>query len=78
MTIKTIEIDENQSQMKDLLALVQQGIEVVLAQNNMPLAKLVPLKKAAPLQRVAGLHSGTIEMREDFDEPLDDEFWIGK
>lgn len=78
MTIKTIEIDENQNQLKDILALVQQGIEVVLAQNNMPMAKLVPLKKTPPLQRVAGLHSGTIKMSEDFDAPLDDDFWVGK
>lgn len=78
MTIKTIEIDENQNQLKDILALVQQGIEVVLAQNNMPMAKLVPLKKTSPLQRVAGLHSGTIKMSEDFDAPLDDDFWVGK
>ncbi len=27
--------------------------------------------------RVLGLHSGQIEMSDDFDEPLPDSFWLG-
>lgn len=27
--------------------------------------------------RILGLHAGAIQMREDFDEPLPDEFWLG-
>ena len=78
MTTKTIEINDSQNQMKDILALVQQGIEVILAQNNMPMARLIPFENAAPVQRVAGLHAGTITMSEEFDEPLEDDFWAGK
>ena len=32
----------------------------------------------APLTRVAGLHKGNIEMGDDFDEPLEDSFWLGE
>ncbi len=31
----------------------------------------------APLTHVAGLHEGNIEMSDDFDEPLEDSFWLG-
>lgn len=78
MNIKTIEVDESQSQMKYILTLVKQGVEVVLAQNNKPMAKLVPFKKTETLKRVAGLHLGSARIREDFDDQLDDEFWSGK
>jgi len=27
--------------------------------------------------RILGLHQGLIEVREDFDEPLPDSFWLG-
>ena len=29
-------------------------------------------------ERVAGLHPGAIVMSPDFDDPLPDEFWLGK
>jgi hypothetical protein len=31
-----------------------------------------------PPTRIAGLHPGAIEMAPDFDDPLPDEFWLGK
>ncbi|MBI1766615.1 MAG: hypothetical protein HYR56_34840 [Acidobacteria bacterium] len=32
----------------------------------------------APMQpRIPGLHAGAMQMREDFDEPLPDDFWLG-
>ena len=35
--------------------------------------------QAQPIQkRRAGLHAGYIEVREDFDDPLPDEFWSGQ
>ena len=56
--------------LKGLLSLVADGTEVVLTEDNTPIARLVPISK-----RIAGLHSGAIWMSEDFDEPLPDEFW---
>ncbi|MEM1269485.1 MAG: hypothetical protein AAGI08_05480 [Bacteroidota bacterium] len=29
-------------------------------------------------KRVAGLGEGTVEMADDFDDPLPDSFWLGK
>jgi hypothetical protein len=33
---------------------------------------------AAVPQRVAGLHAGQVTMRDDFGEPLSDDFWLGQ
>lgn len=32
----------------------------------------------APRKRILGLHPGAMEMAPDFDDPLPDEFWLGK
>ncbi len=58
--------------LKELLALVASGKDVVFIENDTPVARLVAL---AP--RVAGLHSGTIWTSDDFDEPLPEQFWTG-
>jgi hypothetical protein len=29
-------------------------------------------------QRIFGLHAGAIDIADDFDEPLPDEFWLGE
>lgn len=31
-----------------------------------------------PKQRILGMHPGAIETTPDFDDPLPDEFWLGK
>jgi len=69
---KTIDIKKKPPDIKVLLSLVSDGTEVVLTENDTPIARLVQIGK-----RVAGLHAGAIRMSEDFDEPLPDEFWAG-
>jgi hypothetical protein len=41
-------------------------------------ARLVPVVSHSQKKRVAGLNRGTISTSEDFDEPLPDEFWLGR
>jgi antitoxin (DNA-binding transcriptional repressor) of toxin-antitoxin stability system len=76
MTAKTVDIYEAQTQLLQLLKLALKGGEVVIAQDNIPLVRHVPVK---PLhkQRVADLHQGAMRMRADFNEPLPDEYWLG-
>ena len=60
-----------------MVYIVENNGEVVITQNGKPLARLepvVPKKK----KRIAGLNRGMIWTSEDFDEPLPDEFWLGK
>ena len=69
MLTRTIDVEKKLPDLKALLSLVADGTEVVLAQGDTPIARLVPITK-----RVAGLHAGAIWTSEDFDEPLPDEY----
>jgi prevent-host-death family protein len=77
MPTKTIEVQQTQKYLKELLALVVKGTEIILTQGNTPIARLVPIAASPATSRVAGLHLGAIWMSDDFDEPLPDEFWLG-
>ena len=73
---KTVDVHDAEGQLRNLVALAASGTEVVLTDGATPLARLVPVTQSgAP--RVPGLHPGAIQMAEDFDEPLPDEFWMG-
>jgi antitoxin (DNA-binding transcriptional repressor) of toxin-antitoxin stability system len=75
MSSKTIDIHDAKEHLEELLLLVDAGAEIVLTDADTPRARLVPLASAR--KRKAGLHPGSIEISEDFDEPLPDEFWLG-
>ena len=46
------------------------GVDVVIAKDNKPLVRLVPIKAAG--RRAPGSGKGQLTMAADFDEPLDD------
>ena len=73
MVTKTIDLQEAKKHLKDLVSRVGKGEHLVLSENNIPIAQLIPIS-----QRVAGLHAGTIWTSNDFDEPLPEQFWTGK
>ncbi|NOT55192.1 MAG: toxin-antitoxin (TA) system antitoxin [Deltaproteobacteria bacterium] len=74
MLTKTVDVQETQASLQDLLSLVREGNEIVLTEGATPLARMVPIV-LSPAQRVAGLHAGAIWTSEDFDTPLPEEFW---
>ena len=77
MSTKTVDVSEAQAQLPELLTLALEGNEVIIAEGDKPLARLVPVATSAR-KRVAGLHRGTAWTSDDFNEPLPDEFWIGE
>ena len=81
MAAKTVTIEEAQTHLPELLALVGQGKEVVIAKGKQPLAKLTPLPQPkedeTQAPRVFGEYKGQIWVSDDFDAPLPDEFWLG-
>ena len=77
MPTQTINLDEVGKQLAELLAIVEDNGEIVIAQNGKPLARLEPVTPKKK-KRIAGLNRGMIWTSEDFDEPLPDEFWLGK
>jgi prevent-host-death family protein len=77
MLTETVEVQEAQSRLSELVSRVLTGTEVILTEGRTPLVRLVPVAKLSNVSRVAGLHSGAIITSEDFDTPLPDEFWAG-
>lgn len=76
MTTLTIDIRDAQSQLLQLFSLARQGQEIVIAENEVPIVRFVPVPK--PTQhRIAGLHRGAMRMHDDFNDPLPDDFWLG-
>ena len=82
MAAKTVTIEEAQTHLPELLTLVKQGKEVIIAKGKEPLAKLTPLGQAkegqAETPRVFGDYKGQIWVSDDFNAPLPDEFWFGR
>ena len=77
MPTQTINLDKVEKQLAELLAIVEHNGEIVIAQNGKPLARLQPVAPNKK-KRTAGLNRGMIWTSEDFNEPLPDEFWLGK
>ena len=71
MLTKTVDIQEAQTNLKELLSLALKGIEVVLTEGGIPLVRLAPIA-FPPKPRTPGLHAGIIWTSDDFDEPLFD------
>ncbi|MBF2058321.1 MAG: type II toxin-antitoxin system Phd/YefM family antitoxin [Cyanobacterium sp. T60_A2020_053] len=63
-----LDIIEAKSNLSKLLDLAIQGEEIVITQNNQPIAKISPIKRL--LKR--GSAEGKVWMSDDFDQPLED------
>ncbi len=75
MSTTTVEIQDLPTRFAEVISLASAGTEVVITENHVPKAKLIPLKPGQP--RIVGLHPGSITMSPDFDDPLPDDFWTG-
>lgn len=63
-----LDIGQAKSNLSKLLDLAIQGEEIVITQDDKPVAKISPIKR--PLKR--GSAKGKVWMSDDFDEPLND------
>ena len=63
-----LDISQAKADLSKLLDLAIQGEEIVITQDNNPVAKISPIKH--PLKR--GSAKGKVWMSDDFDEPLED------
>jgi len=77
MLAKKVDVDK--TSLKELLALVREGAEVLLIEGDRAVAKITPVEDKQTLThpRTLGLFPG-IWTSDDFDEPLPDEFWLGE
>ena len=70
-----VSIQEAASSLPGLIREALQGAEVVITQDNKPVAKLTPIAERAPAEKAgpkAGGARGQIWMADDFDAPLPD------
>ena len=75
MSCTQVELSDLGTRFAEVLALAESGADVVLTEQQIPRARLVPL---GPSLRIAGLHVGAIQTTDDFDEPLPDAFGTGQ
>lgn len=70
-----VSIKEAQSKLSELIHHLAPGDEVIITENDQPVARLVPLDKsqpARPMRRLGTLRGTVVEVAADFDAPLDD------
>ena len=75
MSSTQVELSDLGTRFAEVLALAESGTDVVLTEQQIPRARLVPLGSSP---RIAGLHPGAIQTSDDFDEPLADGCWQHK
>jgi antitoxin (DNA-binding transcriptional repressor) of toxin-antitoxin stability system len=75
-TMETVSIEEAQARLLDLIHRLTPGDELVITENDLPVARLVasvpPLPGAEPPRRLGSLRGTVQYMAPDFDAPLDD------
>lgn len=76
MTSETVSVQEVIARLPELLERIRRGAEILIAQDDVPIARLAPVH-AASEPRTFGGYEGKIHMSEDFDAPLPDDFWSG-
>lgn len=69
---KTVNVAEFKDRFSELLALVEQGAEVIVCRRNVPLARVGPIRKPALRKAqhgVVGCMKGTVQIHGNLTEP---------
>lgn len=75
--MKSIEVFPNAPTLQEVVEIAKQESGVMLTKSGQPIAQVIPIPEK-PARRIAPLHPGVWKVSDDFDEPLPDEFWLGK
>ncbi len=82
MSNRTFDLTQLPISLIELLSLIQDHQEIVITNDNIPVARLTRLN---PINQMSwqsektptpGLNIGAMVMSDDFDESLPDEFWL--
>jgi prevent-host-death family protein len=70
----SVSLQEAQANLSDLVHGLAAGDEVVIVENDQPVARIVPVAEAAPrrTRRLGTLRGTVLYMAPDFDAPLED------
>jgi len=69
--MKIVNIHEAKTHLSRLIEEALAGEEIIIARGNQPVVRLVLVESARP-QRTAGWAKGQVQIKEDFDAPLED------
>jgi len=69
--MEPVNIHQAKTQLSQLLQVVEQGEEVVIARAGVPIARLVSWQAQAQPVAAPGAMRGQIQLSDDFDAPLD-------
>lgn len=67
-----VNIHEAKTQLSKLIQEAIDGQEVVIARGNKPVVRLEVLPEARRKRRIGGIKNLIVEMKEDFNDPMDD------
>ncbi len=76
MADPTLDLNDAETKIEKILALLAEGTVVILTRGQQPIARIVPIDSTGVV-RTPGLHPGAIVPALDFDEPLSEEVWTG-
>lgn len=69
-----LNVHEAKTHLSKYLAKVEEGEDVILCRNGMPIAKIIPFSpKKGPARKILGVASGKGKVSPGFFEPLTDE-----
>ena len=66
--MKTVNTHEAKTHFSQLLRLVCNGEEIIIANRGVPVARIVPLRESR--SQLVGKYKGQIKIADDFDAPL--------
>jgi prevent-host-death family protein len=67
MAMEALNVHEAKTHLSRLLERVERGEEIIIARNNVPIARLVPHRS---IPREPGRLKGRLRISDDFDAPL--------
>jgi prevent-host-death family protein len=71
--METVNVHQAKTQLSRLLARVELGEEIVIANRGVPVAKLVPVQPTRDRRACLGLDQGRFTLPDDFDADLPDD-----
>ena len=70
--MSTVTIEEAQAKLSDLIHKLTPDEEVVITENNQPVARLIATTPGRPKRKLGTLKGTVLYMAPDFDAPLED------
>jgi len=75
--METVNIHQAQTNLSRLLSRVELGEEIIISNQGIPIAKLVPFRTSSNRQASLGQDRGKFIVPEDFNDPLPKEILAG-